>query len=261
MKVHRIYGLLLRYLFYFRRSFDRLSDVFYWPTIDLILWGITSTYLRSIAPDANQIVTIIISGLLFWIIVWRGQYEVTINLLSELWDKNLINLFVSPLKFWEWIMSFVIMGFIKAVISFAFAATLAFFLYQVDVFRYGFYMIPFILMLLMMGWAVGFLIAAVLLRYGTKLQTLAWSTIYIVSPFSAVYYPVSILPEWAQKVAFFVPASHIFEGTREVIETGTLDWNKVWISLTLNIIYMTIALFFLRRSFNATLEKGLAKVY
>ena len=39
------------------------------------------------------VVMIIISGILLWIIVWRGQYEITVNLLEDLWDKNLINIF------------------------------------------------------------------------------------------------------------------------------------------------------------------------
>lgn len=261
MKLHRIYGIVLRYYFYFKHSIDRLSDVFYWPTIDLVLWGITSTYLRSIAPDASQIVLIIISGLLFWIIVWRGQYEVTVNLLSDLWDKNLVNMFVAPLKFSEWVAAFIIMGITKTVISFGFASILAFFLYKVNIFVYGFNMIPFILLLLMFGWAVGFFIAGVILRYGTKLQALAWSTIYVISPFSAVYYPVSILPKWAQTVAYFIPTSHIFEGTREVLASGHVDPQKLLISLGLNVIYLGLALWYLKKSFDTVLIRGLKSVY
>ena len=99
MKIHRIYGNCLKLWYMFIRDWSRLTDAFYWPTVDLVLWGLTSSYFRSYIPGASKIMMIIISGIILWIIVWRGQYEITVNLLEELWNKNLINLFAAPLKF------------------------------------------------------------------------------------------------------------------------------------------------------------------
>ncbi len=248
-------------MFYFRRSLDRLSDSFYWPTIDLLIWGITSSYLKSYGSELSQIVILIISGILFWIIVWRGQYEITVNLLEDLWSKNLPNIFVSPVKFSEWISSFIIIGIIKAILSFTFASFLAFLLYKINVFSYGFYLLPFIFLLILTGWWIGFLVAGVILRYGTKIQTLAWTAVMIISPFSAIYYPVSILPNWAQKIAMIVPTSYIFEGAREIINKGNLDLNKLYMSLILNLIYLSLAIIFLKKSFDKALEKGLVSLF
>src|SRR5579872_4620264 len=152
MSIFKIYGLILRYFYYFKHSYDRIGDVFYWPLIDLLLWGLASTYLRTYIPKAPTIVLMIISGLLLWIIVWRGQYEITVNLLQELWDGNLVNIFVSPLKFSEWISALLIIGILKAAISISFASLVAFFLYKVQIFYYGFYLLPFLLLLIMSGW-------------------------------------------------------------------------------------------------------------
>lgn len=254
--------MVLRYFIYFKHSWDRMSDVFYWPVIDLLLWGITSAYFSSYLPNASVVIMMIVSGILLWIIVWRGQYEITINLLEELWNENLINIFSSPLKFSEWEVSVVIVGVIKAIISIVFAGFVAFILYKIKVFVYGFYLLPFIILLIMTGWWVGFFVAGVILRYGTKVQTFAWAAIMIISPFSAIYYPLSILPLWAQKVALIIPTSYVFEGSREVLKTGQLDWNKLIISLVLNIIYLILALIFVRSSFDKVLkDKGLVKVY
>jgi len=269
MKFNRVYGMILRYFYYFKHSLDRMSDVFYWPTMDLLLWGITSLYFRkqqsttvlSGLSNGNQIVLMIISGILFWIIVWRGQYEITVNLLEELWSRNLINIFVSPLKFSEWIVSVVVVGIIKSALSFSFAMMVAFVLYKVKIFIYGFYLIPFALLLIMTGWWAGFLIAGLILRYGTKIQTFAWAAIVVISPFSAIYYPLSTLPLWAQKIAMFVPTSYVFEGSREILSKGSLDSTIIYISFFLNLIYLIIALIFVRKSFKKVLEKGLIKVY
>lgn len=261
MKLHRIYGNILRYIYFFRRSLDRLTDAFYWPLIDLLLWGITSSYFKSFAPQAPQFVLIIVSGIVFWIIVWRGQYEISVNLLEELWNKNLINIFVSPLKFSEWVLSLLTIGIIKAFLTFSFALLAAFILYHVKIFFYGFYLIPFILLLIMTGWWVGFFVAGIILRYGSKLQTLAWSMVYVISPFSAVFYPLSVLPQWAQNIAVFVPTSYVFEGIREVINTGHLDPQKLYLSFSLNFIYLILSIIFLKRSFNKALNKGLVRLY
>lgn len=261
MKPHRIYAIILRFMYLFRHSWDRLSDAFYWPTLDLLLWGITSTYFRSYLPQTSQIVLIILGGILLWIIVWRGQYEITVGILEDLWNRNLVNIFVSPLKFSEWVVSLVTLGVIKAIISFSFGLLVAFVLYKIKIFSYGLYLIPFSLLLIMTGWWMGFFIAGLILRYGTKIQTLAWTAPWIISPFSAIYYPVSSLPDWAQTVALLTPTSYVFEGAREVIEKGTLDPNKLYISLLLNAIYIVLSLIFLKKSFNKVLEKGLVKVY
>lgn len=261
MKLHRIYGMVLRNLLGFKHNLNRLTDMFYWPTLDLLLWGITTTYMQSLAPDANQIVMMIVSGILLWIIIWRGQYEITVSLLNELWDRNLINIFVTPLRFSEFIISFIILGLIKGFMSFGFASLVAFFLYKVGIFTYGWYLIPFILLLIMNGWWVGFLIAGIIMRFGTRVEALAWITIYVISPFAAIYYPLSVLPGWAQIIAKLIPASYIFEGAREVLHTGTLDPQKIVICFVLNIVYLCLAIIFLKKSFNKILSKGLVKVY
>lgn len=261
MKIHRIYAIILRMLYLFRHSYDRMSDAFYWPTIDLLLWGLTSVYFRSYIPNASQVVLMIISGILLWIVVWRGQYEITVNLLEDMWNKNLINLFAAPLKFWEWIMAFIIVGIIKAFMSLSFAIFVSYLLYKTNFFVYGLYLIPFIFLLIMSGWWIGFFIAGLILRFGTKVQTFAWTFVALFSPFSAIYYPVSILPHWAQEIAKYIPMSYVFEGAREVIYKNSLDWRKLGISFILNLVYLVLALIFIRKSFDKVLDKGLIKVY
>ena len=210
-------------------------------------------------PGGFNAITLIISGILLWLIVWRGQYEISVNLLEELWNRNLINMFASPLKFSEWIVAVVILGMIKAMISFFFAALISFFLYHVKIFTYGFYLLPFLISLSITGWWVGFLVNGLVFRFGTKVEQFAWSMIYVISPFSGIYYSISILPSWAQKVASFVPTSYIFEGARQIINTGNLDLEKLLISFGLNLIYLALALIFLKKSYNKALEKGLVK--
>ena len=170
---HRVWAMVQRYFLGLIHSYDRLGDMFYWPVMDLILWGLTGVYFVQQIKNPHALF-VMLTGLIFWIVIWRTQYEITVNLLTEFWDRNLVNIFVSPLTVWEWITSLMVVGFTKMIISLTFSAVVASFLYHFNIFLYGFWLIPIVLSLALTGWAAGFLIAGLLIRFGQKIQTLAW---------------------------------------------------------------------------------------
>lgn len=260
MNSNRIWAVVYRYAIYMRHNLDRISDMFYWPAIDLFIWGITGLYLAQFTPNATNYLFVVLSGLVFWIVIWRAQYEITTNLLAELWDRNIVNLFTTPLTIAEWISAFMIFGLMKTIVSVAFSATLAFLFYHYNIFSFSWYLPLFILSLLITGWTGGFIAAAFIVRYGQKLQQLAWAGIALIAPFSAVYYPLSILPHWAQTVAYFIPSTYIFEAIRQSLFTGTVSYDKLVISFGLNIVYFIFSICFFVRMFNKSRKLGLGRL-
>ncbi len=260
MKLSRIFGMVLRHFFNLRRSFDRLSDVFYWPVLDIVIWGLTGYYIVSLAPNSSVQINAIICGVLLWIIPWRAQNEVAINVLAELWDRNLPNIFVTPLKFSEWISALFIMGVIKGAISLAFASLVAFVMYGVNIFIYGPYLLLFAIVLFGFGCTIGLLVSSVVLRFGSRIQTLAWTVPWAVAPFSAIYFPVSILPQWGQSIAHVLPSSYIYETGRQLIFEKTFNWGAYGMSLALCTIYFVISLIIFHWSYKKALEKGLQSI-
>lgn len=261
MKINRIYALVLRFFYLFKHSYDRVSDAFYWPLIDILIWGLTTTYFTKISPGASKIILVILSGFIFWLIAWRAQYEISVNLLEELWNKNMVNIFVSPIRFTEWITAFIVVGFIKAAMSLPFAMLIIYIIYGIKLTFFSWYFVPLILLMFMSGWWMGFLICSLILRFGTKVQTFAWTLPWVFGPFSAIYYPISILPNWAQKISKLIPASYIFEAVREIINKGTADPSKFYISFAINVVYLILSILLLYSSFKKVLQKGLVKVY
>lgn len=254
---NRVFAMMYRYRLVLNHSWDRITDLFYWPAMDLFIWGLTGIYFAKTGQHNAFHIDVILVGLIFWIVVWRAQYEINVNLLTEFWDKNIVNIFVSPLTLYEWILSFLLYGSIKMLVSLGFSAFLSFLLYKFNIFMFGFHLIPFVLSLLLTGWAVGFFVAAFLIRFGEKIQTLAWTGAYLISPFSAVFYPQSVLPLWAQKVAYFVPSSYVFEGLRQVIFTGKFAYDQLAISFLLNGIYLTLSIAFFIHMFKESKKIGL----
>lgn len=261
MKFHRIYAVILRHMYLFRRSYDKMVDTFYWITLDLLLWGITSVYFSSIAPNAQQIIFMFISGVILWNITYKSQIEINMGILEELWNKNLINLFVSPLTFREWLTALISLSIIKSLISFLFGAIIGFILYKIQIFNYTIHILSFIMLLMMSGWWLGFFVSSLVLRFGTRVQTLAWTLVWIMSPLSAIYYPLDILPSFVQIIAKCLPTSYVFEQGRNFLATGQVDYSQLAISFGLNIVYIILGALFLRNSFTKVLQKGLVKVY
>lgn len=261
MNITRIFAMVLRHFYNLKRSFDRLTDVFYWPALDIILLGLTGLYFVSLSPESTLNIKAIIGAVMLWIIPWRSQNEISINVLVELWDRNLGNVFISPFKFSEWVVSLMIVGVIKGIISIGFIAVLAYFLYEVNIFMYGFYLIPFIFLLFLFGWAIGFYVGAVILRFGSRIQTLGWTVPWAAAPFSAIYFPVSILPDWAEKVAFIFPSSYVFEVSRQVVFNNKVSLDYLLISFVLGIFFLALSIYFFRRSFNTALKRGLQGIH
>ena len=227
MSYKRIWALVLRHLYNFRHNLDNLSDSFYWPAIDILIWGLTFRYVEASDVEIPNVIVLMLSALIFWQVVWRGQYEITRSFLEEIWNRNLVNIFSSPLTISEWVTGVVILGVVKLSFTFLFSIFLAWALYAVNIFSFGFLLLPFLMSLLMMGWWVGVLVTGLLVYFGKNIQTLAWAGVYLLFPFSAIYYPVASLPVWAQYVAKLVPSSYVFEGMRNVVLSGQMDYK--WI--------------------------------
>jgi len=258
MNFNIVWAVVVRHLYNFKHSLDRLTDAFYWPAMDIFIWGFTSMYIAKQANQLPQIIIMLLSGVVLWLVVWRAQYEITVNLLEEMWSSNLVNLFASPLRIREWVLAVFILGLIKMIFSVGFSILLALVLYKTNIFSLGFYLIPFIMSLTITGWAVGLFVSGLIIRYGMRIQTFAWGGIALLSPFSGVYYPISTLPLWAQRVAMYVPTSYIFEGMRSVIFKGSMLYGDLVKSFAINIIYMIVGLLFFNLMFKKSKLRGLA---
>ncbi len=261
MSSHRIFAIVLRHYYSIKHNIDRVTDIFYWPAIDMLVWGLTSTYLNSGPFKGYNIIVALVSALVFWIIAWRIPYEVAIGLLDDVWSKNLTNIFVSPLTFSEWVIALIIISGIKALLSFLWAAILALILYKVGILQFGLYIIPFISLLIFSGWTLGLFITALIFQYGVKVQAFAWTLGAIIMPFSAIYYPLHVLPSWAQTISAFIPTSYVFEGIRQLLYTKQIDYHMLLISSILNICYFILVIIFLKTTFKHALQKGLIKLF
>lgn len=254
-----VVALFFHYFYIWKHSLDRIGDSFYWPAMNIFIWGLMSVYIKSASRDIPEIIPVVLTGVVFWLVVWRAQHEVSLNLLEEFWNRNLVNIFITPIRLREWITSVILFGIAKMLLTLSFASILVYYLYAYNIFMYGFLLIPFTASLIVTGWVLGFFVSGIIIRFGPTFQTLAWITPMIIVPFSSFYYPVTTLPDWAQSVAKFIPSTYILEGMREIIFTGNFSYDKLLFSFTLNIFYITIAILFFIFMFNYSKKLGFGR--
>jgi ABC-2 type transport system permease protein len=250
----RIAALLLRYLYLYRRSLARSMEIFFWPVMDLLVWGFVSVYFQRIG--APRAVLFLLGGLIFWDVFYRSQQAITLSLTEEIWVRNLLNVFIAPVRIGEVVFATCLLGLIRALLSTAVLGILALVLYQFDLLLLGPALLPYFASLLLFGWAVGMCTMAVILRFGHAAEALIWGTPFLLQPISAVFYPLSVLPPWLRAIARFLPSTHVFEGMRATLETGRPALGPLVPALALNAVYLLVAGTFFGWMMKRVREKG-----
>jgi ABC-2 type transport system permease protein len=174
-------------------------------------------------------------------VLFRSQLGVSVSFLEEMWSRNLGHLFVSPLRPAEFIAALTTMSLVRTVIGMLPAALLAIALYHYSVFDLGLPLLAFFANLMITGWAIGIAVSGLILRYGLGAESFAWVAVFAISPVSAVYYPVTVLPGWLQSVAYALPPAHVFEGMRALMVDHVFRLDHFAAATALNALYLAVA--------------------
>lgn len=234
----RIWGMVLRNLYLLRSSWPRLFELAYWPTFSLLIWGFLTQFLMTNSTYIAQAAGVLISAVLLWDVLFRSNLGLAITFLEEMWSRNLGQLFISPLRPLELVAALMVISFLRTVISVIPAALLAMPLFGVWVFDLGFALAAFFFNLMVMGWAVGLFVTGLLLRMGLGAEGIVWTGIFLIAPITGIYYPISVLPEWLQPLAWSFPSTYVFEGMRAVMFEHVFRWDLMMGAIALNIVYL-----------------------
>ncbi|MSO80762.1 MAG: ABC transporter permease [Alphaproteobacteria bacterium] len=253
----RIGAMFMRHWFLLRGSWPRILELIYWPTIQMVLWGFITLHFQQNSSWVAQAGGVLISGVLLWDILFRGQLGFTISFLEELYSRNLGQLFVTPIRPWELVVALMGASLVRVGIGSTSAAILASFIFGYSIFDLGLPLAAFFLNLMMFGWAVGIAVIAVLLRVGLGGESLAWLVIFLVAPVSAIYFPVEALPDWIEWLAWCLPPAYIFEGMRSVLFGQGFRWDWLLGATLLNIACMVAVTALFLWSFEVARRQGL----
>jgi len=261
MRLHRVAAIALRQFYLMRGSPARVLPLFAWVAIDIVLWGFITRYLNTVASPGFDFVPVLLGAVLLWDFFTRVMHGVTMAFLEDVWSRNFLNLFASPLAIHEYLGGLVLSGIATSSAGLLLMVALATMVFGLSFFAYGLALVPFLLVLFLFGIALGIFGSALVLRFGPASEWLVWPLPAILSPFAAVFYPVSTLPQWMRHVSRLLPPTHVFEGMRAIVAGGAYQAIPLLWGAALALAYILLASGFFAHVHRLAVRTGLLARY
>jgi len=254
-------AVVLRYLYLLRGNPARWLPLFAWVAIDIVLWGFITKYLNGITGSGLNFVPILLGAVLLFDFFSRVMHGVSSVFLEDVWARNFLNLFASPLTIWEYLAGLVVTSVATSLTGLLVMLLLATVAFGLSFFSYGLALLPFLLILFVFGIALGVFGSAVVLRFGPASEWLVWPIPAMISPFAGVFYPLATLPHWMRVISKVVPPSYVFEGLRKIVAGGSVSAAPLLAGGSLAVLELMLACWFFRRVYHHAVRTGLLARY
>jgi ABC-2 type transport system permease protein len=252
----RVAAMVERYWYLLRSSWARLVELIYWPAVQMLMWGFLQLYIGENASFFARAGGLFIGAVLLWDILFRGQLGFSVSFLEEMYARNLANLMMSPLRTSEFISALMIMSIVRLVIGLVPVSLMAIAFFGFNLWGLGLALAAFFANLILTSWSVGIFVSGLVLRNGLGAETFAWSIMFLFLPLTCVYYPVSVLPEYLQYVAWALPPTYVFEGMRALLIDPVFRADLMLQALALNAVMMVAAVIAFIRLLDSARNQG-----
>jgi ABC-2 type transport system permease protein len=261
MRLRPIAAIALRQFYLYRSSPTRVAPLLLWVAVDVVLWGFISRYLNSVSQSGFDFTPALLGAVLFWDFFTRVMQGVTTAFFEDVWSRNFINVFASPLTIAEYVTGLVTTSIATSSVGLVVMLVLATLLFGLSVLAPGALLVPCVLVLFLFGIALGILASAMVLRWGPASEWLVWPIPALLSPFAGVFYPLSTLPVWMQYVAKLLPPSYVFEGMRSLIAGRAFPVAMVLLAAGIAVVQVLLAGWVFGRVYRYATRVGLLARY
>lgn len=256
MSLYRIFAITLRQFYIIRGSFSRIFPLFAWAGIDMVLWGFLTKYLNSVSSPGFNFIPALLGAVLLWDFFIRIMQGVTMAFFEDVWSKNFINVFATPLLVSEYVTGLVISSIVTSTIGLMVMLVIVILAFKLSLFAYGVTALIFFLILFLFGISIGIFGSALVLHFGPASEWFIWPIPAIISPFAGVFYPIATLPQWMQSVSRILPPSYVFEGLRAIVLGKEFNLISLFIGIGLAAIYIFLAYLFFVKIYKNSLHTG-----
>jgi ABC-2 type transport system permease protein len=261
MKRSRVGAIVLRLAYLYRSSPQRIVPIFVFMGVDVLVWGFLTRYLNAVSHAEFNFVPALLGAALLWDFLSRVMMGVTMALFEDVWSRNFLNFFATPLRISEYLTGLVIAGVATSLLSLAVMFVFAKAAFGLSFLAYGAPLVPFLMVLFLTGIALGVAAAALVMRLGPASEWLIWPLPMLVSPFAGVFYPVAILPGWMRAISRILPPSYVFEGMRAIVGGRPAPWDRLALGGGLALAYLVLACLFFAKVYRVAIRTGLIARY
>ena len=257
----RTLAIVLRQYYLIRGSLSRVIPLFARVFVDIVLRGFLTRYLNAETATAFDFVPVLLGAALLWDFFTRVMHGVTMAFFEDVWSRNFLNIFASPLSLPEYLGGLVLSSIATSFIGLLAMLVVATMAFGLSLVNYGAMVIPFLLVLFLFGIALGIVGSAVVLRLGPAAEWFVWPIPALVSPFAGVFYPVSTLPAWMQPISRLLPPSYVFEGLRAIVAGRAWSASSLLVGAALAVIDLLLACWLFARVYRYAVRTGLVARY
>jgi ABC-2 type transport system permease protein len=261
MTLQRTGAVVLRQFYLLRGSPARVLPLFAWVAIDMVLWGFITKYLNSVASSGFNFVPSLLGAVLLWDFFIRVMQGVTMAFLEDVWSRNFLNMFATPLSISEYVSGLVLSSIGTSSIGMVVMLILATMVFGLSFLAYGTMLVPYLLVLFLFGIALGIAASAIMLRLGPAAEWFIWPIPALLSPFAGVFYPLSTLPKWMQYLSRLLPPAYVFESMRKIILGGSVSASALTVGFVLAALDIVLACWFFAYIYRHAVRTGLIARY
>jgi ABC-2 type transport system permease protein len=237
----RICAILLRQFYLLRVSLARLFPVFGWIFVDIVLWGFMSRYLNRVAAPGYNFIPALLGAVLLWDFLTRVMQGVTMAFFEDVWSRNFLNLFASPLSVGEYLAGLVASAIATSAAGLVVMLVVATTAFGLSFLSYGVALFPFLLVLFLFGIALGIVGSSIVLTLGPAGEWYVWPIPFVIAPFAGVYYPLATLPASMRAVSRVLPPTYVFENVRAIAAGRPADLGSLAMAVFLAALYVLAA--------------------
>lgn len=222
------------------------------PVVDALLF----TSIGVAYGSGDGPVRVLFTGILLFHLVWQLTLAGSLGFLEEVWSRNVLNLFTTPVREIEYAVALGVVGLIRTLIAVLLIGAVGGGMYAVDPASAGWVLAPAAAVLLLFGWAVALLVVGLTLQFGDSAEVFSWGTLVLLMPLSGVFYPVEALPGALQAVARAIPLTRAFDATRIGIQGGGVAEGDLLIAALGSVVAVALAFWFVLRQLRRFREMG-----
>src|SRR5579862_3126280 len=261
LSLRRTSAIVLRQFYLMQGSPVRVVPLFAWVAIDMVTWGFITKYLNAVSGSGFNFVPSLLGAVLLWDFFTRVMQGVTTTFFEDVWSRNFLNVFATPLTIWEYVSGLVLSSIATSSVGLVVMLVLATAVFGLSFFFYGVLLIPYLLLLFVFGIALGIFGCGIVLRLGPASEWLIWPMPALISPFAGVFYPLSTLPAWMRAISRLLPPSYVFESMRGIVlKRAVSPYALLW-GAALDLIFLTLASWFFRAIYRHAVRTGLIARY
>ena len=117
MSFTRIFAIVIRQFYLLRGSWSRFVPIFAWVGVDMVLWGFLTRYLNTVASPGFNFVPALLGAVLLWDFFIRIMQGITMAFLEDVWSRNFLNIFASPLLISEYVTGLVLSSIATSLLA------------------------------------------------------------------------------------------------------------------------------------------------